>query len=163
MSVENEKSIVDFDSYERNWRWWYSMFRCKTKHIERNLSYFIFTIFCWKMSPGKRHWLKMKRDYLGEENCMVPHGSLCREFLWFLFEADSCDCIVLGAFYGTGKHGSLLATFLCGVLDKDARKFRTVCKGKEKFSATRILFSICEYTTVLMTKPLMHFPKYNWI
>jgi len=62
--------------------------------------------------PGKRHWLKMKRDYLGEENCM----------------ADSCDCIVLGAFYGTGKHGSLLATFLCGVLDADARKFRTVCK-----------------------------------
>eukprot|EP00492_Amphilonche_elongata_P002882 TRINITY_DN3163_c0_g1_i1.p1 TRINITY_DN3163_c0_g1~~TRINITY_DN3163_c0_g1_i1.p1 ORF type:complete len:155 (-),score=33.81 TRINITY_DN3163_c0_g1_i1:187-651(-) len=63
-------------------------------------------------APGMRHWLKMKRDYLGDENCM----------------ADSCDCIVLGGYYGTGRHGSMLATYLCGVFDSDSKKFQTICK-----------------------------------
>lgn len=38
--------------------------------------------------PGKRHWLKMKKDYLLD-------GSL----------ADSVDLVVLGAWYGTGNKG----------------------------------------------------------
>ncbi len=40
--------------------------------------------------PGKRHWLKVKKDYL-EEGAM----------------ADSADLIVLGAYYGTGNKGEL--------------------------------------------------------
>ena len=39
--------------------------------------------------PGKRHWLKVKKDYLAE-------GAM----------ADSADLIVLGAYYGTGTKGA---------------------------------------------------------
>lgn len=38
--------------------------------------------------PGKRHWLKVKKDYLNE-------GAM----------ADTADLVVLGAFYGTGSKG----------------------------------------------------------
>ena len=38
--------------------------------------------------PGKRHWLKMKKDYLAG-------GAM----------ADTADLIVLGAYYGTGNKG----------------------------------------------------------
>lgn len=38
--------------------------------------------------PGKRHWLKVKKDYLNE-------GAM----------ADTADLMVLGAFYGQGSKG----------------------------------------------------------
>lgn len=38
--------------------------------------------------PGKRHWLKVKKDYLNE-------GAM----------ADTADLVVLGAFYGSGSKG----------------------------------------------------------
>lgn len=38
--------------------------------------------------PGKRHWLKVKKDYLNE-------GAM----------ADTADLVVLGAFYGKGSNG----------------------------------------------------------
>uniref|UniRef100_A0A1I7XUH7 DNA ligase n=1 Tax=Heterorhabditis bacteriophora TaxID=37862 RepID=A0A1I7XUH7_HETBA len=41
--------------------------------------------------PGKRHWLKVKKDYIDE-------GKM----------ADSADLIVLGAYFGTGNKGSLI-------------------------------------------------------
>ncbi|KAL3861294.1 hypothetical protein ACJMK2_007333 [Sinanodonta woodiana] len=61
--------------------------------------------------PGKRHWLKVKKDYLNE-------GRL----------ADSADLIVLGAYYGTGNKGGIMSVFLCGVYDPDSRLFCTVTK-----------------------------------
>ncbi|KAK3581407.1 hypothetical protein CHS0354_016266 [Potamilus streckersoni] len=61
--------------------------------------------------PGKRHWLKVKKDYLNE-------GSM----------ADSADLIVLGAYYGTGNKGGIMSVFLCGVYDPDIRQFCTVTK-----------------------------------
>ena len=39
--------------------------------------------------PGKRHWLKVKKDYL-------QGGAM----------ADTADLIVLGAYYGTGNKGA---------------------------------------------------------
>ena len=36
--------------------------------------------------PGKRHWLKVKKDYLNE-------GTM----------ADTADLVVLGGWYGTGN------------------------------------------------------------
>ncbi|OZC05575.1 ATP-dependent DNA ligase domain protein, partial [Onchocerca flexuosa] len=42
--------------------------------------------------PGKRHWLKIKKDYLNE-------GDM----------ADAADLIVLGAFYGTGNKGGMMS------------------------------------------------------
>ncbi len=39
--------------------------------------------------PGKRHWLKVKKDYLAD-------GAM----------ADTADLVVLGAYYGTGNKGT---------------------------------------------------------
>lgn len=61
--------------------------------------------------PGKRHWLKVKKDYLFE-------GAM----------ADSADLIVLGAWYGTGKKGGMMSVFLMGCRDPDSGKFCTVTK-----------------------------------
>lgn len=47
--------------------------------------------------PGKRHWLKVKKDYLNE-------GAM----------ADTADLVVLGGFHGTGSKGvsnRLIAVF----------------------------------------------------
>ena len=40
--------------------------------------------------PGKRHWLKVKKDYLAQ-------GAM----------ADTADLVVLGAYFGTGNKGRL--------------------------------------------------------
>ncbi|KHJ75781.1 ATP-dependent DNA ligase domain protein [Oesophagostomum dentatum] len=61
--------------------------------------------------PGKRHWLKVKKDYL-EEGVM----------------ADTADLIVLGAYFGTGSKGGMMSVFLMGVYDKDTKTYRTVTK-----------------------------------
>ncbi|XP_041479664.1 DNA ligase 3-like [Lytechinus variegatus] len=61
--------------------------------------------------PGKRHWLKVKKDYLKE-------GAM----------ADSADLLVLGAFYGTGTKGGMMSIFLMGVYDPASESFRTVTK-----------------------------------
>nr|BDU62120.1 DNA ligase III [Chionoecetes opilio bacilliform virus]GAV93215.1 hypothetical protein SCV_095 [Chionoecetes opilio bacilliform virus] len=51
--------------------------------------------------PGKRHWLKVKKDYL-------LGGSL----------ADSVDLVVLGAWYGSGKKVGKKSVFLMGCRDE---------------------------------------------
>ncbi|XP_052819765.1 DNA ligase 3-like [Mya arenaria] len=61
--------------------------------------------------PGKRHWLKVKKDYLNE-------GSM----------ADSADLTVLGAFYGSGNKGGMMSVFLMGVYDPANEKWCTVTK-----------------------------------
>lgn len=61
--------------------------------------------------PGKRHWLKVKKDYLFE-------GAM----------ADSADLIVLGAWYGSGKKGGMMSVFLMGCYDPYTQKFYTVTK-----------------------------------
>jgi len=61
--------------------------------------------------PGKRHWLKVKKDYLNE-------GAM----------ADSADLVVLGAWYGTGAKGGIMSIFLMGCLNKKRKKWCTVTK-----------------------------------
>ena len=61
--------------------------------------------------PGKRHWLKMKKDYL-------ESGSM----------ADTADLVVLGAYYGTGNKGGMKSTFLMGCLNEKTKKWHTVTK-----------------------------------
>ena len=56
--------------------------------------------------PGKRHWLKVKKDYLNE-------GAM----------ADSADLVVLGAWYGSGNKGGLMSIFLMGCYDEDTKRF----------------------------------------
>ncbi len=58
--------------------------------------------------PNQRHWIKMKKDYLGM--------------------ADTADLIVLGANYGTGRMGGLMSVYIMGVWDPDTDQFKTVCR-----------------------------------
>ncbi|XP_067866287.1 DNA ligase 3 isoform X2 [Heterodontus francisci] len=61
--------------------------------------------------PGKRHWLKVKKDYLNE-------GAM----------ADTADLVVLGAFYGQGNKGGMMSIFLMGCYDPDSSQWCTVTK-----------------------------------
>nr|XP_012555297.2 DNA ligase 3 isoform X1 [Hydra vulgaris]XP_047138476.1 DNA ligase 3 isoform X1 [Hydra vulgaris] len=61
--------------------------------------------------PGKRHWLKIKKDYLQD-------GAM----------ADTADLVVLGAYYGTGNKGGMMSVFLMGCYDPDQKKWLTVAK-----------------------------------
>ncbi|XP_014297380.1 DNA ligase 3 isoform X1 [Microplitis demolitor] len=61
--------------------------------------------------PGKRHWLKIKKDYLFG-------GAM----------ADSADLVVLGAWYGTGNKGGMMSVFLMGCYDEDRDMWVTVTK-----------------------------------
>ena len=55
--------------------------------------------------PGKRHWFKVKKDYL-------KGGAM----------ADSADLVCLGGYYGTGRRavasGGMVSVFLMGCYDK---------------------------------------------
>ncbi|XP_067217037.1 DNA ligase 3 isoform X2 [Linepithema humile] len=64
-----------------------------------------------KYEPGKRHWLKVKKDYL----C---GGAM----------ADSADLVVLGAWYGTGNKGGIMSVFLMGCYDEEHDRWLTVTK-----------------------------------
>ncbi|XP_065061080.1 DNA ligase 3-like isoform X2 [Rhopilema esculentum] len=61
--------------------------------------------------PGKRHWLKMKKDYLHE-------GAI----------ADTADLVVLGAYFGTGNKGGMMSVFLMGCYNPAGKKWVTVAK-----------------------------------
>lgn len=61
--------------------------------------------------PGKRRWLKVKKDYLLK-------GAI----------ADTADLVVLGAWYGTGKMGGQYSIFLMGCYDNKSRLWKTVTK-----------------------------------
>ncbi|KAH8306383.1 hypothetical protein KR018_009650, partial [Drosophila ironensis] len=61
--------------------------------------------------PGKRNWLKVKKDYLFD-------GKM----------ADTADLVVLGAWYGSGKKGGVLSIFLMGCYDAKERLWKTVTK-----------------------------------
>ncbi|XP_030371704.1 DNA ligase 3 [Scaptodrosophila lebanonensis] len=61
--------------------------------------------------PGRRGWLKVKKDYLFG-------GKM----------ADTADLVVLGAWYGSGKKGGVLSIFLMGCYDARDRLWKTVTK-----------------------------------
>ncbi|KAJ9577033.1 hypothetical protein L9F63_006381 [Diploptera punctata] len=61
--------------------------------------------------PGKRHWLKVKKDYLFG-------GAM----------ADSADLVVLGAWFGTGQKGGMMSVFLMGCFDPNRKVWCTVTK-----------------------------------
>ncbi|NXC36178.1 DNLI3 ligase, partial [Campylorhamphus procurvoides] len=68
-------------------------------------------LFTGVYEPGKRHWLKVKKDYLNE-------GAM----------ADTADLVVLGAFYGQGSKGGMMSIFLMGCYDPKSEKWCTVTK-----------------------------------
>ena len=66
-------------------------------------------------NPGKRHWLKLKRDHL--------QGM-----------ADTADLVVLGSYMGKGKQSGLHAVFLMGCYDAQDERWKTVCKVGNGFT-----------------------------
>ncbi|NXJ12132.1 DNLI3 ligase, partial [Odontophorus gujanensis] len=74
-------------------------------------SLFLFCFAQGNYEPGKRHWLKVKKDYLNE-------GAM----------ADTADLVVLGAFYGKGSKGGMMSIFLMGCYDPKSEKWCTVTK-----------------------------------
>ncbi|GBL73513.1 DNA ligase 3 [Araneus ventricosus] len=64
--------------------------------------------------PGKRHWLKLKKDYLKDAK---GKGM-----------ADSADLVVLGGYYGTGRKGGIMSVFLMGCYNPRTKKWCTVTK-----------------------------------
>lgn len=79
--------------------------------LKEGLEGLVLKDICSVYEPGKRHWLKVKKDYLFD-------GAM----------ADSADLIVLGAWYGTGKKGGMMSVFLMGCYDPSTKKFCTVTK-----------------------------------
>ena len=71
--------------------------------------------------PGKRHWLKVKKDYLNE-------GAM----------ADTADLVVLGGWYGTGNKGGLVSVWLMGCYDTGAGRWCTVTKVGNGFDDDRV-------------------------
>ena len=71
--------------------------------------------------PGKRHWLKVKKDYLNE-------GAM----------ADTADLVVLGGWYGTGNKGGLVSVWLMGCYDQRTQQWCTVTKVGNGFDDERI-------------------------
>ena len=71
--------------------------------------------------PGKRHWLKVKKDYLNE-------GAM----------ADTADLVVLGGWYGSGSKGGLVSVWLMGSYDSRTKKWCTVTKVGNGFDDDRL-------------------------
>ncbi|XP_056100252.1 DNA ligase 3 isoform X2 [Rhinichthys klamathensis goyatoka] len=82
-----------------------------TRVIREGLEGLVLKDLKGQYEPGKRHWLKVKKDYLNE-------GAM----------ADTADLVVLGAFYGKGSNGGIMSSFLMGCYDPESRKWCTVTK-----------------------------------
>lgn len=93
--------------------------------------------------PGMRRWLKMKKDYL-------KAGSM----------ADSADLVVLGAYYGTGNKGGLMATFLMGAYDEKEKRWKTVCKAGNGHSDAMINKLQKQLDMVPVNKDINKIPKW---
>jgi len=48
--------------------------------------------------------------------------------------ADSADLVVLATYYGTGRLGGMMATFLMGCWDEKSSQWKTVCKVGNGFT-----------------------------
>ncbi|ASK51349.1 DNA ligase-like protein [Eptesipox virus] len=82
-----------------------------TSTIDEGLEGLVVKKFDEEYKPGKRHWLKIKKDYL---ECG--------------FMVDSADLVVLGAYYGKGIKGGIMSIFLMGCYDDITNKWYTVTK-----------------------------------
>ena len=93
--------------------------------------------------PGKRHWLKVKKDYLLQ-------GQM----------ADTADLVVLGAYYGTGNKGGLMSVFLMGVYDEKSKRWLTVTKVGNGHDDKTIDKISKELKTIKIAKDMKKVPKW---
>ncbi|VUZ56212.1 unnamed protein product [Hymenolepis diminuta] len=93
--------------------------------------------------PGKRRWIKIKKDYLGQ-------GAM----------ADSADLIVLGAYFGTGKKGGLASVFLMGAFDPQTKQFCTVTKVGNGLDDKTLLKLQKQIKMVKISKDYSKVPKW---
>ncbi|KAJ8275861.1 hypothetical protein COCON_G00076130 [Conger conger] len=93
--------------------------------------------------PGKRHWLKVKKDYLNE-------GAM----------ADTADLVVLGAFYGKGSNGGIMSSFLMGCYDPDSKKWCTVTKCSGGYDDATLARLQNELDMIKISKDLSKIPSW---
>ncbi|VDL89032.1 unnamed protein product [Schistocephalus solidus] len=93
--------------------------------------------------PGKRHWMKIKKDYLGE-------GAM----------ADSADLIVLGAYFGTGNKGGLMSVFLMGAYDPNSEQFCTVTKCGNGLDDRTLLKLQKQFKMIKISKDYSRVPRW---
>ncbi|NWX19112.1 DNLI3 ligase, partial [Aegotheles bennettii] len=93
--------------------------------------------------PGKRHWLKVKKDYLNE-------GAM----------ADTADLVVLGAFYGQGSKGGMMSIFLMGCYDPKSEKWCTVTKCSGGHDDATLVRLQTELDMVKISKDPSKIPKW---
>ncbi|KAL5108773.1 DNA ligase 3 [Taenia crassiceps] len=93
--------------------------------------------------PGKRHWIKIKKDYLGQ-------GAM----------ADSADLLVLGAYYGKGRRGGLMSVYLMGAYDPATEKFCTVTKVASGFKDDALLRLHKQGQMIKISKDYSKVPKW---
>ncbi|NXY48184.1 DNLI3 ligase, partial [Ceuthmochares aereus] len=91
--------------------------------------------------PGKRHWLKVKKDYLNE-------GAM----------ADTADLVVLGAFYGQGS--GMMSIFLMGCYDPKSEKWCTVTKCSGGHDDATLVRLQTELDMVKISKDPSKIPKW---
>ncbi|ABY65754.1 DNA ligase [Orgyia leucostigma nucleopolyhedrovirus] len=85
--------------------------------VNRHLEGLMVKPLLGKYEPGKRRWLKIKKDYL----C---NGEM----------ADSIDLVVLGAQMGTGKKGGQLSIFLMGCRNEEDDTWVAITKVHSGFT-----------------------------
>ncbi|QHG62688.1 DNA ligase-like protein [Cetacean poxvirus 1] len=113
------------------------------KVIEEGIEGLVIKDIMSTYEPGKRHWLKIKKDYLQVQSII-----------------DSVDLVVLGAYYGKGSKGGKMSIFLMGCYDPIERNWRTVTKCSTGYNIKTLEKIQNELTMIKIGKQECNIPSW---